>query len=162
MSNDTHLPAAKDVRDLLADLLGRDVGVTTGGPMVDPAVDFGAMVGVYVDRNVRLAALVLLDIDLASRMGAAIALLPTRAAESAIDNGLLPDNIRDNAAEILNIMASLFNVEGAPHVRLDAVYAPGDPIPADVAQWVLTFVRRCDLGVDVSGYGPGQFSLLVL
>lgn len=161
MSDDTHLPAAKDVRDLLADLLGRDVQVATGGPMVDPAVDFGAMVGVYVDRNVRLAALVLLDIDLASRMGAAIALLPTRAAESAINNGLLPDNIRDNAAEILNIMASLFNVEGAPHVRLDAVYAPGDPIPADVAQWILTFVRRCDLGVDVSGYGPGQFSLLV-
>src|SRR5450830_1272469 len=153
MSDDTHLPAAKDVRDLLADLLGRDVGVTTGGPMVDPAVDF--------DRNVRLAALVLLDIDLASRTGAAIALLPTRAAESAINNGLLPDNIRDNAAEILNIMASLFNVEGAPHVRLDAVYAPGDRIPADVAQWILTFVRRCDLGVDVSGYGPGQFSLLV-
>src|SRR5665647_1333321 len=103
MSDDTHLPAAKDVRDLLADLLGRDVQVTAGGPMVDPAVDFGAMVGVYVDRNVRLAALVLLD----------------------------------------------------------AVYAPGDPIPADVAQWILTFVRRCDLGVDVSGYGPGQFSLLV-
>jgi hypothetical protein len=161
MSNDTHLPAAKDVRDLLADLLGRGVEVTTGGPMVDPAVDFGAMVGVYVDRSVRLAALVLLDIDLASRTGAAIALLPTRAAEAAINNGLLPDNIRDNTAEILNIMASLFNVEGAPHVRLDAVYAPGDPIPADVAQWILTFVRRCDLGVDVSGYGPGQYSLLV-
>lgn len=161
MSEGTHLPAAKDVRDLLADLLGRDVQVTTGGPMVDPDVDFGAMVGVYVDRNVRLAALVLLDIDLASRTGAAIALLPTRAAESAISNGLLPDNIRDNAAEILNIMASLFNVEGAQHVRLDAVYAPGDPIPADVAQWILTFVRRCDLGVDVAGYGPGQFSLLI-
>ena len=80
MSEGTHLPAAKDVRDLLADLLGRDVQVTTGGPMVDPDVDFGAMVGVYVDRNVRLAALVLLDIDLASRTGAAIALLPTRAA----------------------------------------------------------------------------------
>ena len=162
MSDDTHLPTAKDVRDLLADLLGRDVQVTTGGPMVNPDVDFGAMVGVYVDRNVRLAAFVLLDIDLASRTGAAIALLPPRAAESAISNGLLPDNIRDNAAEILNIMASLFNVEGAQHVRLDAVYAPGDPIPADVAQWILTFVRRCDLGVDVAGYGPGQFSLLVI
>lgn len=161
MSDDTHLPDAKEVRDLLADLLGRDVQVTTGGPMVDPAVDFGAMVGVYVDPKVRLAALVLLDIDLASRMGAAIALLPTNAAEAAINDGLLPDNIRDNAGEILNIMASLFNVEGAPHVRLDAMYAPGDRIPADVAQWVLAFVRRCDLGVDVVGYGPGQFSLLV-
>ena len=161
MTAETHLPAAKDVRDLLADLLGRGVQVTTGGAMVNPDVEFGALVGVYVDRSVRLSALVLLDIELAARVGAAIALLPTRAAETAINNGLLPDNIRDNAAEILNIMASLFNVDGAPHVRLDAVYAPGDPIPADVAQWVLTYVRRCDLDVDVSGYGGGQFSLLV-
>jgi hypothetical protein len=161
MSADTHLPAAKDVRDLLADLLARDVEVTTGGAMVDPDAGFGALLGVYVDQSAQLGALVLLDIELAARMGAAIALLPPRAAETAIANGLLPDNIRDNAAEILNIMASLFNVEGAPHVRLDVVYAPGDPVPASVAQWVPMYGRRCDLDMDVAGYGPGKFSLIV-
>jgi len=162
MSELTPLAAAKDVRDLFEGLLGRDVEVTTGGEMVDPASEFGALVGVYVDNTLKLTALVLLDIELASRVGAAIALIPTRAAEQAISNGLMPDNLRDNAAEILNVTASLFNAEGAPHVRLDAVYAPGDPIPADVAQWVLTYVRRCDLHVDVQGYGPGKFSLLVI
>ena len=33
---ETPLPNAKDVRDLLEGLLGRDVDVTTGGAMVDP------------------------------------------------------------------------------------------------------------------------------
>ena len=162
MSADTHLPAGKEVRDLLADLLAQDVEVTIGGSLVDPDAGFGALVGTYVDRASQLCAIVLFDIELAARMGAAIALMPTRASETAINNGLLPDNIRDNAAEILNIMASLFNVEGAAHARLDAVYAPGDPIPAAVARWVLTYGRRCDLDMEVAGYGPGKFSLIVL
>jgi hypothetical protein len=162
MSDATPLAAAKDVKELFEGLLGREVDVVTGGTMVDPNADFGALVGVYVDKGLSLTALVLLDIELASRIGAAIALIPSNAAEKAINNGLMPDNLKDNASEILNVTASLFNAEGAPHVRLDAVYAPGDPIPADVAQWILTFVRRCDLDIDVAGYGPGKFSLLVL
>ena len=59
-------------------------------------------------------------------------------------------------------MASLFNAEGAPHVKLDALYEPRSPLPADVAQWVLAYVRRTDLEMDVAGYGPGSFSLLVI
>lgn len=93
-------------------------------------------------------------------MGAAIVLLPTRAAEAPINNGLLPDNIRERGRDPQHHGVAVQR-RGALHVRLDAVQAPGDPIPADVAQWILTFVRRCDLGTDVSGYGSGQFSLLV-
>jgi hypothetical protein len=158
----TPLAAAKDVRELYEGLLGRDIDVVTGGGMVDPAEEFGAAVGVYVDNMLRLTALVILDIELAARMGAAIGLIPSRAAEEAINHGLLPDNLLENASEILNITASLFNAEGAPHVKLDTVYAPGDPIPADVAQWVLAYVRRTDLDMDIAGYGSGRFSLLVV
>jgi hypothetical protein len=117
---------------------------------------------VYVDNMLRLTALVILDLDLAARVGAAIGLVPSRGAEEAINAGALPDNLLENASEVLNITASLFNAEGAPHVKLDVVYAPGEPVPADVAQWVLAYVRRTDLDVDIAGYGPGRFSLLVL
>ncbi len=162
MSDQTPLPAAKEVRDLIADLLGRDVQVLTGGGMVDPADEFGALVGVYVDRRLQLSALVVMDLDLAARCGAAIALIPSAGAERAIGAGALPENLLDNASEILNVLASLFNGEGLPHLKLDAVYAPGQALPADVSQWVLTYVRRLDLDVDVKGYGPGRFSMLVL
>lgn len=158
----TPLPSAKDVRDLLEGMLGRDVDVTTGGAMVDPAAGDGAQVGIYVDRHLGLRALVVADLALAARAGAAIALVPAGGAEVAIEEGQLSPALYENAYEILNVMASLFNVEGAPHVKLDACYGPGEALPADVAAWVLAYVRRLDLDVDVKGYGPGRLSILAV
>jgi hypothetical protein len=162
MSDQTPLPSALEVRELWESLVGRDIDVTTGGPMVDPVLNGGAMVGVFVDRLMKLSALVLLDLPLAARMGAAIALVPQRAAETAIEEETLPVALSENAGEILNVTASLFNVGDAPHLKLDAVYAPREPLPADVAQWVLAYVRRLDLEVEVAGYGKGCTSGLVI
>jgi hypothetical protein len=162
MSDQTPLPSALEVRELWESLVGRDIDVTTGGPMVDPVLNGGAMVGVFVDRLMKLSALVLLDLPLAARMGAAIALVPQRAAETAIEEETLPVALSENAGEILNVTASLFNVGDAPHLKLDAVYAPREPLPADVAQWVLAYVRRLDLEVEVAGYGKGCTSVLVI
>ena len=158
----TPLPGAKDVRDLLEGMLGRDVDLTTGGAMVDPGADDGAQVAIYVDRTLGLRALVVADLPLAARAGAAIALMPAGAAEVAIEEGQLSSALYDNAYEILNVMASLFNVGDAPHVKLDRCYAPGEALPADVAQWVLAYVRRLDLDVTVKGYGPGRLSVLAV
>ncbi|MFP3713997.1 hypothetical protein [Puerhibacterium sp. TATVAM-FAB25] len=159
MSDATPLPNAKEVRDLVEGLLGRDVEVQTGGAMVDPA---GALVGTYVDRTRALQAVVLLDLPLAAHVGAAIGLVPAHASAEAAADGVLPPTLAENAAEVLNVIASLFNADGAPHLKLDTVHAPGAPLPADVASWALAYVRRTDLDVEVSGYGRGSFSLLVL
>lgn len=162
MTGETPLPGAKEVRDLVEGLLGRDVEVLTGGAMVDPAAEGGALVGTYVDRGLALRALVLFDLPLAAHVGAAIGLVPARASAEAAETLVLPPALAENAGEVLNVTASLFNADGAPHLRLDTVYLPGEPLPADVASWVLTYVRRTDLDMDVSGYGRGRFSLLVL
>lgn len=158
----TPLPTAVEVRDLIEGMLGRDVDVTTGGAMVNPEVDDGALVGIFVDRHLKLAAIVALDLPLAAYAGAAIALVPPSGAEFAIEEGALPAALFDNSAEILNVAASLFNFERAPHLKLDRCYAPGDPLPADVAKWVLAYVRRLDLGVSIKGYGSGKLSALVI
>ncbi|WP_263117830.1 hypothetical protein [Cellulomonas sp. RIT-PI-Y] len=162
MSDATPLPAALEVRELWEGLVGRDVSVTTAGPMVDPVLNGGAQVGVYVDRAMQLSALVLFDLPLAARMGAAIALVPQAAAETAVTEEQLPGSLSENSAEILNVMAALFNVGDAPHLKLDTVYNPREPLPADVARWVLAYVRRLDLEVEVAGYGRGTASVLVL
>lgn len=156
----TPLPNAKDVRDLLEGLLGRDVDVTTGGAMVDPGSAGGALVGVYVDAHLTIRAIVVADLALAARAGAAIALVPAGGAEVAIEEERLSVALAENAREILNVTASLFNGDGAPHVRLDGCWAPGDGIPPDVARWVLSHVPRLDLTVDVRGYGAGRLSVL--
>lgn len=162
MSEQTPLPAALEVREHWEGLVGRDIQVTTGGPMVDPVLNGGAMVGVYVDRLLALRALVLFDLPLAARMGAAIALVPSTAAETCVAEEQLSAALAENAGEILNVTAALFNVGDAPHLKLDTVYAPREPLPSDVAQWVLAYVRRLDLEVDVTGYGAGSASILVI
>jgi hypothetical protein len=162
MSAQTPLPSAKDVRELIEGLVGRDIGVTTGGAMLDPAAGDGTLVGSYVDDRLALTAIVLLDLALAAHVGAALGLVPVRVATTAVEEGVLPPALSENAGEVLNVMASLFNAEGAPHVRLDGLYEPRHPLPADLATWVPAYVRRTDLDVEVAGYGTGRFSLLVL
>ena len=156
------LPGAKEVRDLLEGMLGREVDVRTGGAMVDPNAGDGAQVGAFVDKRGILRALVVADLPLAARAGAAIALMPAGGAEVAIEEGQLSPALFENSYEILNVMASLFNIGDAPHVKLDGCWAPRESVPVNVAQWVLAHVRRLDLDVDVKGYGPGRLSVLAL
>lgn len=162
MSDQTPLPSALEARELWAGLIGRDLQVATGGPMVDPVLNGGALVGVYVDRLLKLSAIVSFDLPLAAHLGAAIALVPARTAQTAAEEEQLPSALAENAAEILNVTAALFNVGDAPHLKLDKWYAPREPLPADVAQWVMAYVRRLDLEVEVSGYGKGTASVLVI
>ena len=158
--NDIHMPNAKDVRDLLTDLVGREVEVRTGADKADTGAPGGAMVGTYVDVNRNLRALVVLDLSAAAFLGTSIALIPAGGAEAALEDGVLPESLGANSAEVLNIMASLFNVDEAPHLRLDRWYAPGALLPPAVAQWVTAWVDRLDLAIDIKGYGPGLLSVV--
>ena len=158
----TPLPSAMEVRELLEGMVGRDVESQTGAVPVNPAADPGAMVAVYVDDALAMRCLVVADLALSAHLGASIALIPAATSRAAVEDGSLPPALLENAAEILNVAASLFNHDGAPHVRLYATYAPRETLPADVAQWVAAFVARLDMEVTVSGYGSGRLSVLVL
>lgn len=158
----TPLPAALEVRELLEGLLGRDVEAVVGTGTVDPHQDPGAVVGVYVDDMLKLKAMIVMEMPLAAYAGAAIALIPARTAQDAVDNGLITPMLFDNIAEILNVASSLFNADGAPHLRLYETYAPRETLPADIDKWVLAYVARLDMELDVSGYGPGRVSLMVI
>ncbi|WP_129339367.1 hypothetical protein [Cellulomonas endophytica] len=162
MSDANPLPNAKEVRDLLESLVGRDVEVATGGLKVDPDAPGGALAGVYVDQRLSAQALVLVDGALAAFLGAAIGLVPARTAQEAVADHELPDDLAENAGEVLNVMASLFNHDDTPHLKLDGTFGPADRLPNDLAGFALAFVRRLDLDVTVSGYGPGRLSVVVL
>lgn len=158
--SDFPLPSAMAVRELLEGLIGRDIEVRTGGDHVDPSGPGGAVVALYVTARQQIAALAVVDLPLAAHLGASIALVPAGGAEAAIEDGVLPPALVDNVGEVLNVMASLFNLDGGAHLRLDATYPPGTELPVDVAAWVMAFVARLDLDVTVKGYGSGRLSLL--
>lgn len=158
----TPLPAALDLRELLESLLGRQVDGEVVTRPVDPHKHPGAMVGAYVDDQLQLRAVLLADLALTAHAGAAIALMGPRVAEDVISSELLTPVLYDNAAEILNVAASLFNAAGAPHVRLYEAYAPREVLPPDVDKWVLANVARLDMELTIAGYGSGRCSVLVV
>ncbi len=156
------LPTALAVRELLEGLLGRDIEAVIGTGAVNPAVAPGAAVGVYTDDSMAMRAILLLELPLAAHIGASIALIPVAQAEEAVESGTLPDMLYENTAEVLNVAASLFNLDDAPHVKLYQSYRPGEDVPPDVRKWVLAFVRRLDMELSVAGYGKGHISVLAL
>lgn len=161
MAEITPLPTLMDVRELLEGLLGRDVETELTSAGADPRKHPGALSGVYVDNAFTMRAFIVIDMALSAALGAAIGLMGARLAEDVVRSELLSPALYDNAAEILNVAASLFNAEGAPHVRLHEAYAPREVLPADVDVRLRGMARRMDIEMTVTGYGAGRMSLVV-
>ncbi|MGY1712311.1 hypothetical protein ACI8AC_22650 [Geodermatophilus sp. SYSU D00758] len=154
------LPAAKDVRDMLTGLLGKPVSVQPGDP-VTPTDKRPASVAVYVDPQMAVNALCVMDLPLSAWTGGALALLPPGGVQDTVEeDGELTAMLTEALHEVVNVLSALFNVPGAPHSKLYKLYAPGDDLPADLAQMVVAF-NRVDLAVEVPGYGKGSLSLVV-
>ncbi|MBB3677442.1 hypothetical protein [Modestobacter versicolor] len=151
------LPTAKDVRDMLEGLFGKDVTVSPGDPV---SLNDKPAVAVYVDPTMATTALCLLDIRLAAWFAGALALLPKGGLEDAIDEGELYPMHLEAVYEVVNIAASMFNGEGRNHSKLHALHAPGEAVPGDIAGLAAAF-NRIDLVVDVDGYGKGNLSIVM-
>lgn len=156
-----HLPQPKQLRDLLAELLGREVTLVPAAPYA-PGPDTPASVAVYVDDQLRICALVVCDLALSAHAGAAIGLIPVGGAEAAVEDGKLSDVLAENLYEVLNIAASVFNVAGADHLRLHALHPAGPPLDPALRISTLTLGRREDLSVSIAGYGSGALSVVLV
>jgi hypothetical protein len=151
----TPLPHPKEVKDLLGDMLGRDITVAPCDPYT-PVMTDRHSVAVYVDDQNQMAAVAALDLPLSVWVGAAIGLVPAGGAEDQVDEGELSRLVRENLYEVMNIFSALFNKPGAPHLKIYSMHAPGEAVPSDVALLVKSLGNRLDLDVTVGGYGKGK------
>jgi hypothetical protein len=157
----TYLPSTKEIRDLLSELLDREITVAPSAPLA-PTPNNPCTVAVYVDDTLQVTSVIVFDLALSAHAGAAIGLVPSAGAEAAIEERTLNQTLRDNIYEVLNIAASLFNQASATHVRLYDAHHVGDPVPGDALARALTLGRREDLAVAVAGYGSGRLSVVLV
>lgn len=154
------LPAAKDVRDMLTGLVGKPVGVNPGAP-VTPTPDKPVAVAVYIDPQMAINAICVMDLGAAAYTGAALALLPPGGAQDAVEeDGELSGLLVEALHEVVNVLSALFNTPGAPHSKLHKLYAPGEDLPGDISGMLANF-NRIDLAIEVPGYGKGAVSLVL-
>jgi hypothetical protein len=153
------LPVVKDVRDLLESLLGRDVEVKDGPAWVPPPGEM-IIVAEFADDSGAVAAIGLVDAPAGAYIGAAMGLLPKGGAEDMAKDGNLSPTVAENLYETMNIVSSLFNVPGQPHVRITTMHPVGAALPEATSAVVHKPAGRLDLAINVSGYGPGRLSLV--
>ena len=154
------LPDRKIIKDIFEGLLGRDISITEG-----TAVDIGIpkpVVASYADDVGQLRAVAVLELALAARAGAAIALVPKGAADAAVEDMLLPSNLFENASEICNVLAAALGDAMGVHLRLAGAFAPTDPVPSLVLTTATQLAGREDVELDIAGYGSGRLSLVVV
>ncbi len=156
----TVLPAPKEVRDLLEGLVGRPVTVAPGDP-VTPSDRRPAALAVYVDPHLSTNAVCVLDLGAAGYTAGALALLPPGGVQDAVEEDRELTALHVEALhEVVNVVSALFNTPGAPHSKLYRLYAPGETLPADLAQLAAGY-NRLDLAVEIGGYGKGALSIVL-
>ena len=158
MSDVSVLPGTQAVRNLFEDLLGREVTVSPGSPLTADEIATST-VAIFTDSSQNIYGVLGMELPLAANAGAALGLLPAGAAEDSIDEKKLFPNLAENVFELCNVLTSLLNKEGSPHIKLHQVVYPGDPLPADARAHLMALGRRIDLVVEVNRYGKGKFSL---
>ena len=156
-----HLPQPKQIRDLLVELLDKEITLSPGAPYA-PGPTTPASIAIYVDDSLRISALIACDLPFSAYAGAAIGLVPPAGAQAALDEGKLTDVLAENLYEVLNIAASVFNMPGADHLRLHQLHPAGPPLDPMVRVQALTLGRREDLQVEIGGYGNGLLSVVLL
>jgi hypothetical protein len=151
------LPSRHAVRTLIEGLVGRDVEMKDCDPLPTRATN---LVAAYVTDKLQVSVVIVVDIELAARLGGALGMLPRGGVDDAIKEADVSGLLRDNTYEVLNVLSAVFNVENAPHVRLYDLYGPGGGVPSDVLALSQVIGARMDLELTVAGYGLGHLSII--
>jgi hypothetical protein len=147
-------PEAREVRNLLEGLLGRDVKVTTEG-VAAPVLHEVTMCGLVDDENV-LRYVFGTDLALAHFLGAAVALIPAGRAKEARS----PDeDLVANYREVANVLSRSVNERAENRVRIDPGLALDRQAMVDAVSGASTLARYA---VDVAGYGEGVLVIAVV
>jgi hypothetical protein len=154
------LPAAKDVRDMLSGLVGKELAVSPGAP-VTPEPNRPVTVAIYTAPDMSVNALCIMDLGASAYTAAALALLPAGGAQDAVEEDKeLSPLLLEALHEVVNVLSALFNTPGAPHSKLNKLVADGEEVPGDIVGMLAGF-NRLDLALEVPGYGKGALSLVL-
>ncbi len=137
-----------ELQKLLANLLGVSVSVRAGG--TPRGLD--GLAGYYMDGAGKTAAAAWFDRALTCSAGGALAMMPGEVLEGGADGDPIPDNLVENATEVLNVLASMLH--GVSHVKL-AGTAQTPPAPSEIGQLMAKHTDQVWCTVMIEGYGAG-------
>lgn len=151
------LPSPEATMRLIARVAGRKVTVASA-----PRLHAGDCAGAasYVDAGGSLCFVVLADRAFLAAAGSSLAIVPSDAAETAIESGDLAEYMVEGSFEILNVASVLMTApDGAGIVKLSGLSLAPD-LPGRVIEAIEGAPASLDLEVEIAGYPKGRLSLL--
>ena len=152
------VPTPVEVADLFAMLFGRECkGVEKRLRLQRPEK---SVVAVYANDDGDVAAAILVEVQLAGGMGAALSMLPPHRAAGFKGSRQDDASITENLDEVLNVCASLFSSRHRVTLR-QVRYC--EPVDEQAEQSLYAFLRhgqRTQLFLQIKGYGEGPITLM--
>jgi len=152
------LPEPSTFSELTGLLLGKETSVRAGSPI--PKNRRNA-VATYIDKSRKILYATITDATFAITAGSALALLPDKVVKEALKAGAPTPTMLENAYEVLNVSASLFNeIKNTPiHVKIDKLKREGE-LPSAFLERLTRPAQRIDLVHSIPGYPDGNVTLL--
>lgn len=152
----TKIATGQEFAKALSMLLRRDVKAR---PMTAPPPTAKLRIGgIYQRGDGTELGVVAVDLNFAARSGAALSMVPADVAAEQIRAGALDEILRENFAEVLNVLSRAFVAEDNGRVALKAAVFPPQPLPEPAPGQK----GGASFEVDIAGYGAGVVSLRIL
>ncbi|MGB0618656.1 MAG: hypothetical protein ACPGVZ_04235 [Myxococcota bacterium] len=153
-----HFPEIAQLGGHLEGLVGAPVSIT---PRPSPnGFDARVHTARYRLKDDGLAALLQVDLDLAARLGSALAMMPAEEALAATERGALDEDLTDAWSEVANVLAALLCADDSPHVRWTELATSESELTVDDKDLLAAPCDRIDVEIEVEAYGAGLMTLL--
>ena len=153
-------PRPDTIQQIIGDLLGRSVTITRGDTFVlDPGTP--AVVSDYLAEDGAIAAVCITDLRLSNALGAALTMVDPATVEESVRKAEIDDKNLENLAEIVKIMARLFNHDDCAHLRWNNAHAVPGELPVETVALMKNPAARRDFDVTVDEYGAGKLAVIV-
>lgn len=151
------LPKAPDLEKLLKGLVQRDVRVR----QVELTPSAPVAVGLYQTDAPTQELVVMFELGLAGSLAASLTLVPVGAVKEGVGQGMLEESLRDNLAEVMNVLARYATMSGR-RFGLVKHWCPPEVADAEKVKAALASDEVWPMEVDVPGYLRGLLAFYTL
>lgn len=155
------LPSHDEVRELFEMLVGVEVAAGEGARVM-PSVDSRVALATYTEDDGELVGVLAMPMALSITMGGQLSDLPASQIEELVTSGVLEGTVRENAAEVFNVAASLLNRAGHVHVVFKDLLDWPRPLPPKVVRCLTSAANRLDTKVTIEGIPPSDVSIYLV
>ena len=154
------LPSTAKLRSLLSDVIGGEVTLSRGAPVL-PRPTSPAAVAVFVRPRLQAGAVLVADVPMALALASSVGLGTAQAVRELVDRGVWPSWLTEDLHECAGVLGNAFTLRSTRSLQLYAVHAPGDRLDPLTAAAVSSVRPRLDVEVHTPHYGVGRLSLIV-